>query len=118
MPSEDTYHREHPEANQWMAPIPVHSGAASTLTVQEKRSETLPAGKRPATARIVMSGLVLRLALRLGVSPEELAKRIPEDTVRRTKFPVQEHLISDGSIEFEHPPGIIEGVRGTHSVRV
>src|ERR1019366_2574361 len=108
-----------PQANQWMTPqVPVHSGAASTLTVQEKLGGISPAGRRPGTGRTVMSGLVLRLALKLGRGPEALAKLIPEDTIRRTKFPVQEHLEADGSVEFSHPPGIIEGVRGTHSVGV
>ncbi len=116
MGSEDTYHKDHPETNAWMKPgiVSVHSGAASTLTVQERLSETSPAGRPLGIARTVMSGLVQRLAIRLGKSPDELAALIPDDTIRRTKFPVTEILTADGGIEFQHPSGIIEGARSTH----
>lgn len=105
MASEDDFHNKNPAMNKWMQADPIHQGAASDASVQAKRS---------ATARVTMSGLVQRLALRLGVSPESLAARIPEETIRRTKFPVVERMMPDGLIEFTTPSGIIEGVRGTH----
>lgn len=57
-----------------------------------------------------MSAQVLRLAKRLGVDPDELASRIPADTLRRTKYPVIELVDEDGKRRtFKHNPGIEEG---------
>lgn len=105
MPSEDTFHRDHPETNSW-----IHEGQASTSSVQAKLSAILLAGKRPATSRIVMSALIQRLARSLGVSSEELASTIDDDTIRRTKYAVRERQMLDGTTLFEHPEGIMEGV--------
>lgn len=63
-------------------------------------------------AKTAMSGLVQRLALSLGKDPAELASKIDPDTIRRTKFPVIEERLEDGTIKFKHDPGIIEGPRG------
>jgi hypothetical protein len=57
-----------------------------------------------------MSGFVLRLAERLGKNPDELAARIPTDTLRRTKYPVLESE-EDGYRSFKHDPGIEDGGR-------
>lgn len=59
-----------------------------------------------ATAQIV------RLANRLGVDADELAKKIPADTLRRTRFPMIEEKLPDGRRTFKDDPGIHEGVRG------
>lgn len=87
MPSEDTYHRQNPQVN---------TGLISHRVT----------GKKPARQ---MNQSVLRLADRLGVDADELAKRIPEDTLRRTKYPVIEHVNEDGTRSFDHDAGIHEG---------
>lgn len=46
--------------------------------------------------------MILRLAGRLGVDPDFLAERIPEDTIRRTKFPAIEIVNEDGTRSFRH----------------
>lgn len=51
-----------------------------------------------------MSAQILRLADRLGVDPDELAGEIPEDTLRRTKYPAVEEEQEDGSILYKHNP--------------
>lgn len=58
-----------------------------------------------------MSAQVQRLARRLHVDPDRLAKKISPDTLRRTKFPVRERVTEDGKRIFESDPGIIEGPR-------
>lgn len=51
-----------------------------------------------------MSAVVLRLADRLGVDPDELAAHYPDDTLRRTKYPVIEEIQDDGSVLYKHNP--------------
>ena len=54
-----------------------------------------------------LAGPLLRLARRIGVRPESLAARYPEDTVRRLKYPVRERPGErPGSIVYEHDLGI------------
>lgn len=108
MSSEDTFHSDHPEANQWM--VPTHEGLASTSSVQAKHRGILPADRQHGTARTAMSGLIQRLARSLGVSSESLADSIDPDTIRRTKYPVRERIMEDGTTVFEHPEGIVEGL--------
>jgi hypothetical protein len=60
-----------------------------------------------------MAGPLLRLARRLGRSPEELASHYPPDTLRRLKYPVLERPGPAGSTVYEHDLGISEGVRST-----
>lgn len=114
MPSKDDFHEQHPEMNDWMQSglIPVHSGSANTVSDRVKPSEISLVGRKPGTVRTVLSAVVQRLARSEGISAEELAERIPDDTIRRTKYPVNERVLPDGSTLFEHPDGIIEGVRG------
>lgn len=64
-------------------------------------------------ARRVLAGQVLRLAKRLGVDPDVLARRYPPDTVRRLKYPVLEAVNADGTRTFKHDPGIEEALRST-----
>lgn len=95
MPSKDTYHEKHPEANASL----------------EKGDVVSSDPVRPRATTRSMSGTVQRLARRLERDPDELAKKIPADTVRRTKFPVTEQVNEDGTRTFKHPPGIIDGPR-------
>lgn len=81
--------------------------------VQGRLNATAPAERRRAVSRTAMSGIVQRLARALGKDPEELAKQIDPDTIRRTKFPVIEERLEDGKIVFKHDPGIIEARRAS-----
>lgn len=85
MPSRD---RIDPQANAWMDPA------------------VAPARLREITKGRQMSAFVMRLARRLGRDPDELASRMPPDTLRRTKYPVIERVNDDGSRTFEHDAGI------------
>jgi hypothetical protein len=62
-------------------------------------------------ARRDMSAQVQRLARRLGKTPEEIAAKIPAETLRRTKYPVIETVNPDGTRSFKHDWGIEEGRR-------
>lgn len=78
-----------------------------------RQPATAPADRTRAGSRTAMSGIVQRLAKALGKDPEEIAKQIDPDTIRRTKFPVIEERLEDGKILFKHDPGIIEGPRAS-----
>ena len=56
---------------------------------------------------------LLRLARRLGVSPEQLVQNIAADTLRRTRYPVREQPQPDGTTRYEHDLGIVEGRRAS-----
>jgi hypothetical protein len=100
MPSKDTFHEKRPETNQWLEQTEGNSNQVSS-----------DRGKRPAIARRRMSAQVQRLAKRLQRDPDELAKKISDDTLRRTKFPVIEEVQEDGTRKFRNDPQIIEGPR-------
>jgi len=91
MPSKDSYHVRHPKTNGWMADAGIKSSA------QERPNATEPRA---------VGGPLLRLAKRLGEDPDELAKRIPADTLRRLKYPVIESVNDDGTRSFKHDIGI------------
>lgn len=81
---------------------------------QEKPREITPAergreGKQ--TGRHVVSAIAQLLARRTGKRAEEIASRWPEDTVRRTKYPVITVENDDGTLSFKHP--IVDGTRTT-----
>lgn len=106
MPSQDTYHKDHPEANRPLA---------RQLSDEEARRLGI---ERPAqsaaewrTARPVRSARVQALAASLAVDAEALAARIPEDTHRRLKYSVFETEEPDGTVSFKHDPQIVEGVK-------
>jgi len=62
---------------------------------------------KKASSDAVMAAPLVRLARRLDRSPEELARRIPKDTIRRLKYPVLEYPGDvPGSTRFEHDLGI------------
>jgi len=60
--------------------------------------------REPAHKGRKISALALRLAARLEVDPDELAASWPEDTLRRTKYPVIEEVQEDGSVLYKHNP--------------
>lgn len=94
MPSKDPIN---PKANEWMAAEGiVTQGPVSSRPKQQKKTRQ-------------QAGQVLRLARRLGKNPEDLAKSLPEDTIRRLKYPVLESRTPDGKREFKHDLGITEG---------
>ena len=96
MPSKD---KIDPKANAWL-----HSD-------QAKRSGTERAAHGAPGSRIgrrALSSHVLRLAKRLGKTPEEIAERIPEDTLRRSKYPVLEIVNEDGTRTYKHDSGVSE----------
>jgi hypothetical protein len=62
-----------------------------------------------------MSGLIQRLARRLGIPATELAAKIPADTIRRTKYPVIEEQNGDGTTSFNNVPQIITAPRSSAS---
>lgn len=105
--SRDTFHEKRPETNLALLPD-LGKEVPSELARLNAISQV---GKRPATKRIVMSAAVQRLARQVGVSSEDLADRISDDTIRRTKYPVREQQLPDGTTLFENPSGIIEGRR-------
>ena len=65
------------------------------------KPRTTRGSSRASRSRRVIPGLVLRLAERLGVTPDELAERIPPDTLRRTQYPVRESVNPDGTRTYE-----------------
>jgi hypothetical protein len=102
MPSKD---RIDPQANEWM----VREGLLASDP--ERRSATSSAARGRTgsrTERRVMSAQVLRLAKRLDVDADELAKKFSPDTVRRTKYPVLEQVDEQGRRVFKHDPQIEE----------
>lgn len=63
-----------------------------------------------ATGQTAAPGPALvRLADRLRVRVEDLVRDIPEDTLRRTRYPVKEQPQPDGTTAYEHDLGIVEG---------
>ena len=78
----------------------IETGAAALLPRGSRTGSR--AGKIPGAA-------LVRLARRLGVSPEKLIEGISDDTVRRTRYPVREIPQPDGTTLYEHDLGIVEG---------
>lgn len=103
MASEDDWHQKHPEANRALEADGSIEPVRPSATSQGVRSAAPP--------KTVLSAQVVALAKRLGLSTDEIVARIPEDTRRRTKYPVR--IADDGpGLSFEHDIGIVEGVRG------
>jgi hypothetical protein len=63
-----------------------------------------PARKEVGKTGRKMSAQIQRLARRLDCDPDELSERIPDDTLRRTKYPVTETVNEDGTRCFKHNP--------------
>lgn len=62
-----------------------------------------------------MSGLIQRLARRLGIPAPELAAKIPADTIRRTKYPVIEEQNEDGTMTFKDVAQVVTAPRSSAS---
>lgn len=84
-----------PQANAWME--------GENLEVQHGLAAALP---KPAKKERSMAAQLMRLARRLGLDPDELATRIPADTIRRLKYPVLEQRDRGGTRSFDHDLGI------------
>ena len=98
-PTEPSADKINPDANRWL-----HRDASGKLR------ETAPEGQLPAAQRTAQSAFIQALAANLGSDPEELAERIPGDTLRRLKYPVIEQEQPDGTTKFLHDIGIREGI--------
>lgn len=82
------------------------------LSDRAKQRATALRDKRRGTSRVAKSAAhVLDLARRAGVDAEELASRIPADTLRRLKFPFLTQVEEDGTRTYKHDIGIVEGVK-------
>ena len=98
MPSKDPIN---PDANRWLY-----------RDAQGRLHETSAAEPGATASRTAQAAHVQALAASLGVDAEELARRIPEDTLRRLKFPVLEQVDPESGLPvFKHDPGIIEDAR-------
>jgi hypothetical protein len=102
------------DASSTNSEYPSRSEQAKRSRSESERLRAISrAGRGVTGSKIAPSAVLMRLADRLGRNPEELAASIDEDTLRRTKFPVDEIDHEDGTITFKHPLGIIEGRRAT-----
>ena len=90
------------KANSWMK--------GENLEVAEGLVAAVPKQVKPERR---MAAQILRLARRLGKSPDEIAENLPDDTIRRLKYPVLEQRGRDGTRSFEHDLGI--KIDGRHS---
>lgn len=90
----------------------MNEGAWAWLSDKAKRRATVQRAQQAAASKIAKSAAYVQdLARRSGRDPEELAQRIPADTLRRLKYPMIQHINEDGTRRFEHDLGITEGVR-------
>lgn len=99
---------------------PINQKANAWLSGQERPSATehLARGATASqTGRRGLSSVVLRLASRLGIEPEELADRIPADTLRRLKYPVIETVEEDGSRSYKDDKQVMEGRSSLPQIR-
>lgn len=107
MPSTDKFHEENPQTNKWLD----ESDPSQQKSATSHGSS--PGSTRAKDAsRTKQAAQVQRLALELGIDAEELAERIPEDTLRRLKFPVLEQTNPEsGLTEFKHDIGVVHDGR-------
>jgi hypothetical protein len=106
MPAKDTFHAKRPEVNEWMsgrAGLSAPSGRAG--------SKATTTSSRASSPKRDMSAQLQRLAQRTQQNPDELAERIPADTLRRTKYPVLETVDAEGRRTFKHDIGITDNKR-------
>jgi hypothetical protein len=89
---------------------PINAKANAWLEEEGLVLASKPSAPTKARPRREMSPQILRLARRLDADPDELAKKIPADTLRRTKYPVIEIVNADGTRTFKHDLGINEGL--------
>lgn len=82
------------------------------LSDRAKQRVTALRGPRQGVSLTARSAaFVMDLARRAGVDPEALAKRIPEDTLRRLKYQYFTTENEDGTRSYEHDIGIIRDGR-------
>jgi hypothetical protein len=78
---------------------------------QARLTETgalVPGREGSRTAPSEPTPQVTRLARRLDVDADELASKIPPETLRRTRYPLIERRMEDGTTVFNHDLGIVE----------
>ncbi len=97
MPSEDPIN---PAANRWW----YRDAEGQIHEIEGEAEHEVPARPAEQAAR------VQQLAYRLGLDAETLAGKIPDDTLRRLKFPAIEQPQDDGTTAFKHDLGISQGV--------
>jgi hypothetical protein len=103
MPSTDSFHSKRPELNRSL----VNDGLVSSDPERlRETSARAPGATGSRAGQRAMSAQVQRLAKRLDKDPDELAKKIPADTLRRTKYPVIEQVDEQGRRTFKHDTGI------------
>lgn len=110
MPSEDTFHEERPETNSSLG----DGSGTSRKTYRMPRGffpGSAGASAAPRTPARPQAAKVQALAAQVGVDAEELAAKIPADTLRRLKFSVIESTDSDGRSTFKHDLGIVQDKR-------
>lgn len=103
MPSEDTFHAENPQTNRWLEESGDSQPSRKTSTGSSRASAS---GRAPSPTK--QAAHLQKLAATLGVDAEELAKRVPEDTLRRLKYPMLEQVDPEtGLSQFKHDRGIM-----------
>lgn len=109
MPSEDTFHAENPQTNRWLDESATSSPSSATSRGSSRASTSATGGSR---TEHVSASLLQRLAASLGISEDDLQKRVPADTIRRLKFPVLEQTDPEtGLSRFEHDRGVVRDHR-------
>lgn len=107
MPSEDKFHAENPATNKWLEEAEDSLQTAPTLPGSSSTST-----RARATSGTKQAAMIQRLARVTGEDAEALAARIPEDTLRRLKYPVLEQVDPETGLQkFEHDRGIIHDHR-------
>lgn len=104
MPSKDTYHEERPETNAWLA----REGSLPTFSTPPGSFLDSLKERAASRTRTQNAAAVQALAARLGLDAEELAKKIPEDTLTRLKYPyIEQTDPQTGLSMFKHDIGIV-----------
>lgn len=89
-----------------------HSTKGSSDRV--RLAETVKLARRDGdsrTGQIGSSATLVRLASRLEIQPHELALRLSEEVVRRTKYHCVEVVNDDGTVTYTAPLQVIEGAK-------
>jgi hypothetical protein len=78
---------------------------------KRKLREGRPASELIKERAALNSPQVVRLAERLGKTPQEILDEIPEDTLRRLKQPLRESVDEEGNRVFDDAIMVTEGIR-------
>lgn len=90
----------------------MNESAWAWLSDRAKQRVTRLRERTPGGMPIAKSAAYVQdLARRAKVDAEALAARIPQDTLRRLKYPMLQHVDEDGLRHFTHDLGIEEGRR-------